>query len=418
MKIEETLEKVLEGVEGQKVAIDKQKEEVIEIKSAVDKFKDTFVSKESVQDLEVQLKSLTDANDLSANKIEEILGIIEHQKKVESEGKSFNDALEESIFGAEAEIKSIFNTSAGSLGFEGARIELKAGDMSYASNFANDSAKVLTTEYRSGLLMPREQDLYLRNLFPQGKTSKPNLWYPKYTGQVDGPEIWDDTASPRLAKKQFAFNFDSAQANVYWIAGIVKIPREMLEDLEWLNSFLRQHMLKALYRSENYQLLHGTGVKELEGLLTIAKEYDGTATIPVERIVDAAYGQIVDNSHSPTNILLSSRDAITIAFNKAQGSGEYNLPPGVVGYVDGRLTIAGLPVTTLPANVLDRGTFLTGDFTTSQFVTRMVPELRFFEQNQDDVEKNMITARIEERVALVNYYDNAYVADTLAPAAP
>src|SRR5690606_12632185 len=169
-----------------------------------------------------------------------------------------------------------------------------------------------------------------------------------------------------------------------------KVPREMLDDIDWLESFLRANMLRKLYQAENQQLLNGTGDtnKQLEGIIPIAEAYDGTKLIPIERIVDAAIGQVFDNGHNASHVVLNSRDAVDLLFNKASGSGEYDQPNGVVGYVDGRLTIAGLNVFTAPSAVMTAGQFLTGDFSTSQLVTKLTPELRFFEQNDDDVEKN------------------------------
>jgi len=42
-------------------------------------------------------------------------------------------------------------------------------------------------------------------------------------------------------------------------------------------------------------------------------------------------------------------------------------------------------------------------------LTRQAPRIRFFDQNQDDAEKNVILVRIEERVALPVFYDNAFI---------
>ncbi len=183
----------------------------------------------------------------------------------------------------------------------------------------------------------------------------------------------------------------------------------MLDDVKWLESFLRTYMLKSLYKAENDQILNGTGVSpQLKGLMPQAEAYDGDYTLFVEQLVDSA-AQVNDNEHDANYILLNNRDAVKIALNKASGSGEYDLPPGTVGYVNGQLTIAGLNVVTLPTSQMARSNYLVGDFTATQLVTRLTPEIRFFEQNKDDVEKNMITIRIEERIALATYFSDAFV---------
>jgi hypothetical protein len=47
-------------------------------------------------------------------------------------------------------------------------------------------------------------------------------------------------------------------------------------------------------------------------------------------------------------------------------------------------------------------------------LTRQAPRIRFFDQNSDDAEKNVILVRVEERVALPVFYDNAFIKVTLA----
>ena len=128
----------------------------------------------------------------------------------------------------------------------------------------------------------------------------------------------------------------------------------------------------------------------------------------LEQIIDAAYGQVTEAGHSANAVVLNARDAIGIYLNKATGSGEYDVPGGV-GFVNGRLTIAGLQVVQVPTAQMASGDFLVGDFNAAQLITRLNPEIRFFEQDEDNVQKNMITIRIEERIALPVYYTDAFV---------
>jgi len=111
----------------------------------------------------------------------------------------------------------------------------------------------------------------------------------------------------------------------------------------------------------------------------------------------------------PTNVLLNPRDIVAIMLNKAAGgSGTYDLPEGAVGIVGGRLQIGGLTVN--KTNKITQGNFLVGDFVRgAALVTRSAMQLRFFEQNKDNVEKNMMTIRIEERIALPKFYEDAFI---------
>src|SRR5690606_35211766 len=137
----------------------------------------------------------------------------------------------------------------------------------------------------------------------------------------------------------------------------------------------------GLWVAENTQIFNA--------LTTNSTAYDGTKTIPIEIIYDAAFGQLRDNYHNPTTILMNSRDVVNlIALNKASGgSEEYNLPPGTVVTINGQLTIGGVPVIgapNVPANE-----FIVMDRNATEFISRMSPKVRFFEEDRDNVPKNL-----------------------------
>lgn len=396
--------KELEGViESKFTALNKQvedsvkssKTEIGETKSAIEALRGEFESiKEGGVTLD-QLKALQSHVDGLDCKLQGKSGR-------NHESKSFNDIMSETIKENASKLSQAAKTRGVDL-----TLEMKAaGDMSYTSNFANGSAGPMTTEYRQNVLVRPDKTKYLREIIPGGQTDANMIWYPKHVGGEGSPAPWKDGSG---AKPIFDFDFDAASAAVEWVAGIVRVPRQMLDDVKWLESFLRTYMLKSLYKAENDQILNGTGVSpQLKGLMPQAEAYDGEYTLFVEQLVDSA-AQVNDNEHDANYILLNNRDAVKIALNKASGSGEYDLPPGTVGYVNGQLTIAGLNVVTLPTSQMARSNYLVGDFTATQLVTRLTPEIRFFEQNKDDVEKNMITIRIEERIALATYFSDAFV---------
>lgn len=199
------------------------------------------------------------------------------------------------------------------------------------------------------------------------------------------------------------FNFELATATVDWIAGITRVKREMLDDVAWLRSYITRQLTvgrRGLFVAEN------TLIKS--ALDSNSTAYDGTNTVPVEMIYDAAFGQLRDNYYNPNVILMNHRDVINlIALNKANGSGEYDLPLGTVAIVGGQLILGGVPVIGVP-NVAS-GTAYVVDRNATEFISRMSPEIRFFEEDRDNVPKNLITVRAEERVAAIVYDDKAVV---------
>ena len=130
------------------------------------------------------------------------------------------------------------------------------------------------------------------------------------------------------------------------------------------------------------------------GLFPTADAYDGDYTVGIERNHRCG---LRSNARwlMTTDLLINKRDAVGIMLNKATTSGEYNLPEGTVGIVGGRLNIGG--ITVHRTSKISQGNFLLGDFRRgAALVIKSAPQLRFFEQDRDNVIKNMMTVRIEE----------------------
>jgi len=362
-------------------------DQVTELKSKLDVAEKSGVSKEYAEKMQEQLDDIS----LKMKK-----GVMR-----DTETKSFNDNLSEMIHEKADQLKSFASSTDKEM-----KLEMKAvGDMSSA-NFSGSSYANLTTDYRQQVLPLADNTVYIRDLLSKGTTQAGSITYPRHTGGEGAPTTWNAASG---AKPLIDYDFDAKTDAVQWIAGILRIPRQMLDDVQFLESFLRANLLKQLLKAENAQILNGNGTApNLLGIRPQAQAYNGDYTNLVEQIVDAAYGQVVENGHSSNGVVLNARDAIGIYLNKATGSEEYDVPGGV-GFVNGRLTIAGLTVVQMPTDQLASGDFLVGDFNAAQLVTRLNPEIRFFEQDIDNVQKNMITVRIEERVALPVYYPNAFV---------
>jgi len=279
-------------------------------------------------------------------------------------------------------------------------------------NFTNYDT--FTQDIRNTVIPTMEEAFHVRQILSSGTTTGATLYYPKATGKTGaGPAGWDynkTTVASTVVKPAFAMNFERMSAPVEWIAGILTLPIEMLEDLSWLTSYLATYAPIELLKEEDDQILNGDGTgNTLNGLINTADAYSGTYGVGIERIIDAAYGQLGEsNFDMPTNVLLNPRDIVAIMLNKASTSGEYNLPEGAVGIVGGRLQIGGLTVN--KTNKISQGNFLVGDFIRgAALVTRSAMQLRFFDQNKDNVEKNMMTIRIEERVALPKFYEDVFI---------
>jgi len=337
---------------------------------------------------------------------ETILELKKNSLQANQEGKK---SFKNIVGGSLEENKEVLGKLANKQSNEAVFVLTKAAEDLDPANWAGDSYDIAASE-RRGLHEFPFMPIWLRNLFPNSTTTKGVIHYIVENGEVGAAAIWDGSPANAslVAKPNEAPLFNDATAIVQWIAGITRVKREMLEDVEWLRSYISRTLLtgrKGLWVAENTVIL--------AALDAASTPYDGDATNQLEMIVDAAFGQLKDNYYNPTVILMNNRDAVKyINLNKASGSGEYDAPIGVVAVIGGQLYIGGVPVVSTPG--IPAGDAYVIDGNATEFISRMSPEVRAFEEDRDNVIKNLVTFRAEERVAFLVYDEKAVIKITLA----
>lgn len=330
--------------------------------------------------------------------------IVAERKEAQNANKTFVQIVGEGLNAQKEGLIGLKNKTS-----DKARISIKAaGDENFDfGNFAGDSYANITTERRP-LYQQAFAPAWLRNFLPRATTNMATINYPRYTGNGDGAAgVWDGTGAIDALTSKPGVNFDleDVTEQVKWIAGVTRVKREMLDDIAWLRSFITQQLLtgkRGLFVAENAQIL--------SVLDAASVAYDGSNTLLIEQIYEAALGQLKDNYLNASLIIMNSRDSVNeVVLNKAQTSGLYNLPAGTVATVNDRLTIAGIPVLGLPEAVVPSGTAYVIDTNQTQFVSRMSPEITASDSDRDNFIKNLITFRAEERIATLVFDSNAVV---------
>lgn len=381
--------KVLKG-DWNKVRDADQKKFDDKVESILEDLKELSTKEDVEAKLTEAQKKLQDQFDLLATKVNE--GGDNAQKHM-----TFADSLKKSL---DENYEALKKNMAEKSNFT---FEMKDFDWANFTGYAP-----YNTEFRTGVRAIKDDPFHWRNIIPIGSTSKGVIEYPKELEDTSAPNAWSDVAA-RASKPAFNPNLEVASNKVEWIAGIIKgIPISMIEDLPWLQSWLNRRALRALLKAEDNQILNGNGVTpQLDGLWLNSVDYDGSYTLMLEQIIDAAERQIADNENDATDAIISNTDKVSIILNKASTSGLYNLPEGAVGYVNGQLMFSGLRL--YSTRQFAAGAGMVGDFREAEFVIRSAPRLRFFDQNEDDATKNVMMLRIEERAALAVYDANAFV---------
>ena len=357
-----------------------------------------FQSKEEVENL---IKSAKDELE------EVILAVKKSAMKANTDKKSFREIMGEAFKESNETLKNLASKKE-----RDGVILLKANEDVNPGNFGTGAYDFGTTDRTRGMYEFPFAPLWLRNILPNTSTTGSTIQYLRENGGTGAAAVWDGTGdiADLTAKPGTSSNFELITKTIQWIAGITRVKREMLDDIAWLQGYLSRQLMvgkRGLWVAENTQI-YNTLTDAANSVV-----YDGDKTIPVEILYDAAFGQLRDNYYNPTTILMNHRDVVNlIALNKANGSGEYDLPMGTVSVIGNQLVLGGVPVLGVPN--IDQGEFVVFDRNATEFVNRMSPEIRFFEQDRDNVTKNLVTVRAEERVTTLVYDENAVITGSFA----
>jgi HK97 family phage major capsid protein len=159
----------------------------------------------------------------------------------------------------------------------------------------------------------------------------------------------------------------------------------------------------------------GTG-QNLSGLSTNATAFAaGTTVIGASAneydVLGAAAKQMRVAKRNPSFHLVSPTDYFALISRK-DTTNNYILQGGGNGLTPA--TAGGVPI--MQMNQIVTGDFFTVDSRAAQIFFRSNVNVRFYEQDQDNAIKNMVTIVIEERLALAIYFTAGVIKGTFATA--
>ena len=315
----------------------------------------------------------------------------------ENQVKGFNATLADAI---EKNADSIAKLGRGEVKRSGFVLDTKAvGNMTEAVNLTGD----IPRQYAPQVYALPNRKVHVRSLLPVGTISTGLFTFPKETGGEG--DVAPQTQGS--SKAQLDFDITMTDAPAQYIAGFVRISRQMLDDVPAMTSFLQARLLEKYLLAEDAQLLNGNGTApNLTGLTTVASAFSGAATVDVEQLVQSI-AQVAAANYSANGILINPTDWANI-MNTKPTNAAYSLPGSTVVTTDGSLTIAGIPVFQSTAIAADK--FLVGDWSMgAQIMQNQGISVQFSEMDSDNFQKNLITVRVEARIAFPIYYNGAFV---------
>lgn len=366
-----------------------------EVNGAIESAKaDNASALESIKtELEATKASITVVKD----EIEKLEAKQNRVKMNQVEVKGFNASLADAI---EQNADSIAKVGRGEQKRSSFILDTKAvGNMTEAVNLTGD----ITRQYANQVYALPSRKVHMRSLLPIGSLSTGLFTFPYESGGEGDPAAQTQGS----AKAQVDFDITMKDAAAQYIAGYVRISRQMLDDIPAMTSFLQARLLEKYLVAEDAQILSGNGTApNLQGILPVATAATGAATVDVEQLVQAI-AQLESSNYSATGILVNPSDWAAI-MNTKNTNAAYSLPASTVVTTDGSVSIAGIPLYKSTAIAVDK--FLVGDYSMgAQIMQNQGISVQFSEQDSDNFTKNMITVRVEARIALPIYYTGAFI---------
>lgn len=265
---------------------------------------------------------------------------------------------------------------------------------------------LLQNERRAGIIEVPLRPLSIRDILPSRSTTAAAIEYVKEKQFTNSAA----TVAEGAAKPYSDLTFELLSVPVRTLAHLLKGSVQILDDAAGLASFAIRRGQGGLRIVEENQLLTGNGTgTNLAGLIPAASTFvhtgipGGNASTQVDRIRWAAL-QVRKSFYAADTVVLNPHDWALIELLKdTQGS-----------YLFSAFT-QGAPrrlwgLTVVESDAIAQGTFMVGNFSlAAEIADRQGITVDISTENVDDFEKNMVSIRVESRLALQIFRPTAFV---------
>ncbi|HCS1120463.1 TPA: phage major capsid protein, partial [Salmonella enterica] len=250
-----------------------------------------------------------------------------------------------------------------------------------------------------------KQRLFIRDLIAPGRTSSPAIFWVQQTGFTNKSAVVPENTQKPYSDIAFATKITP----VTTVAHMFKASKQILDDFAQLQSTVDAEMRYGLKYVEEQEILFGDGTGvHLHGIVPQASAFSAEFRVEQQNGIDdlrLAMLQAQLARFPASGHVLHFIDWAKIELTK-DTLGRYILanPSGLTGP-----TLWGLPVVATEAAAF-KGKFLTGAFNAgAQIFDREDANVVISTENADDFEKNMISIRCEERLALAVKRPEAFI---------
>lgn len=391
---------VTEGIENIKSSLKKE----------ADAWKEASEKKASQEEVEAIKKSLKGEVEVKLKGLEEAVdGLLTKAGRLAesatTEVKSISQEIREAFErkGADGKTTLLDSVKAG----QKQAFEIKAATTmtrAYAVG-SSGTQRIPVWDREPGVAKAPDRNPFILDLITIGSTTSNAIEWVERTLREGTAGQVAEGASPGL----LSMVYETFNAKVKKTAVMLRVTREMLEDVDFLQSEIQTEGLDAMEIQIDEQVFKGSGSGEnLKGILeyatAFAKPTGLTAVVSANQIdvLNAAAVQIQNANFRATHYVLHPTDLLAI--NNVKDDNKNYL--GYPGYNRDSQTLNGLPVITNLG--VTQGQFLVADFPKAKYVRRKGIIIEMFDQNGTDAETGHVMVRCEARG--VHYIKEAHKA--------
>jgi len=297
---------------------------------------------------------------------------------------------------------------------KGGEFTIKAvGTMLESTNISGGNVPV---EQRvAGLNVIASRQVRLMDLFSAGSASS-NIISWVYQANKEGAA---GGTLEGATKNQIDFDLVVASQSVVKRTAYIKISTEMIDDIDFIESEIRNELMRELMKDVELTAYSGNGTApNLNGISTVATAFSaGSFALAIDNanemdVITVAMNQIaIANQQAPNAILMHPTDVTKMKVMKVSATDRRYVDRLLT--VAGQMTLDGVPI--IASTLLTAGTYLVGYFPLATLYTKGGVNIQVG-LDGNDFTKNLRTILAEWRGALVvkNNDRTAFVKGTFA----
>jgi HK97 family phage major capsid protein len=283
-------------------------------------------------------------------------------------------------------------------------------------NATGQNQPLAPADRMGGIATTPNRILTIRDVLPSSATNSNLVEFTREASFTNnaGPQVsGSPEAYENVTKPESAMTFSLVNEPVVTLAHFIPASKQVLDDSASLQSHINGRLMYGLKLKEETQLLSGTGSNhQLNGLITQATAYVNSSSPNYTNEIDIirdAIRQAHVAEYRPNFLVLNPLDWMSMEIRKV-GTADDRYVVGNPGSLMGP-SIWGLPV--VVTNSITAGTFLLGSSMGAEIKDRQQAAVEMSMEDGTNFQKNMVTIRAEERLALCVYRTEAFITGSL-----